>query len=111
MPSGTGLCEQPRIGSQASAVQMLPSSQVLGAPATHWPFEQLSPTVQALPSSVAPVSGAKTQPRAGSQLSAVQTLLSLQEIACKLPQIPAWQVPPKWHRLPSEQPVPSATGT
>jgi hypothetical protein len=46
------------LGSQLSSVQTLPSSQLSAGPLTHFPFEQLSPFVQAFPSlQVVPAAG------------------------------------------------------
>jgi hypothetical protein len=47
----TGVKTQPVAGSQLSAVHWVPSSQVTGAPGWQEPPPQVSPAVQALPSS------------------------------------------------------------
>src|SRR6266481_6749820 len=100
-----GVCTQPSVSSQVSSVQGLPSSQLGGVPGTHppvvgsqlsmplhafpssqltymprqTPFWHTSFTVHGLPSSHVTVAlGVYTQPRAGSQLSSVHVLLSLQ---------------------------------
>jgi len=63
-------------------VQTLPSSQLRGDPGWQAPFEQISPVVQALPSSQAMVLLVFTQlPVAATQVSVVQGLLSLQRVA------------------------------
>src|SRR5262245_1911083 len=77
VPSGRFVCVQPVSGSQASVVQGLPSSQFRIVPAQS-PFEHLSESVQALPSSQPPEIGVALQPLAGSQLSIVHSLPSLQ---------------------------------
>ena len=78
----------PVAGLQLSVVQTLLSLHTLGAPGLHVPPPQTSPVVQGLPSVHEPVLFAKTQPVAGSQLSVVQTLLSLQTIV-----VPGWHTP------------------
>jgi hypothetical protein len=58
-----------------------------------------------------PVSGVWTQlPVAGSQLSVVHSLLSLQSFSGPGVQTPAWQVSFSVHLLPSSHAVPLATG-
>src|SRR5262245_19668706 len=66
-------------GLQESSVQGLLSSQLMAEPAPQTPLEQVSPVVQALPSSHDPETFAWTHPMLVSQESLVQTLLSLQE--------------------------------
>src|SRR5215510_1445723 len=51
------VCVQPLAGSQASSVQRLPSLQSGAGPPTHVPATQVSPVVQALPSSQGAVLG------------------------------------------------------
>src|SRR5207249_12326289 len=72
------VCVQPVDGLHASAVQMSPSSQFGGGPPTHAPPLHVSLVVHALLSLHGLVLLACTQPVAGTQLSSVQTLLSLQ---------------------------------
>jgi hypothetical protein len=79
---------QPVAGAQVSVVQTLLSPQTRGAPGWQAPPEHTSLTVHASPSEQAAALVALTQPVAGSQLSVVQTLLSLQFKAG-----PAWQDP------------------
>jgi hypothetical protein len=75
----TGVWTAPDAGLQESVVQTLPSSVFRGVvPALHAPAAQVSPVVQALPSSHGLVLGVKTQPEPASQESSVQELLSLQ---------------------------------
>ncbi|PKN59548.1 MAG: hypothetical protein CVU56_00545, partial [Deltaproteobacteria bacterium HGW-Deltaproteobacteria-14] len=69
---------QPIPGSQLSSVHGLPSSQSVAAPLRQAPARQASAVVQGFPSSQLAVLSALTQPRAGSQLSSVQTLPSSQ---------------------------------
>jgi hypothetical protein len=59
--------------------------------------------VHAFPSSQAAVLFANTQPVAGSQLSVVQTVLSLQRTGVPPLQVPPPQVSPAVHALPSSQ--------
>lgn len=103
-PAVVGLNPQPVLGSQLSAVQGLLSLQVTAAPLLQLPFLQLSPWVQALPSSQLPLAGALTQPPLGSQLSVVQALLSPQAFAA-----PGLQ-PPALHASPVVQTLPSSHG-
>jgi hypothetical protein len=67
---------------------------------------QTLPSLQAVPLSTALLE----QPLTGSQLSAVQTLLSLQLSAVPAAQVPAWHVSFPLHTLPSGQAVPFETG-
>lgn len=67
---------QPKIASQLSIVQGLPSLQAGAAPPMHAPSWQVSLAVQALPSEQPEVVGWYTQPLAGSQKSTVQALSS-----------------------------------
>src|SRR5262245_18667980 len=47
-PVGSGVCLQPRAGSQVSVVHEFLSSQLRGGPLTHWPLWHESPAVQRL---------------------------------------------------------------
>jgi hypothetical protein len=94
------VCVQPLAGSQASSVQGLPSLQSGAEPPTQLPPEHASPVVHASPSSQGSVLFAYTQPEAGSQLSSVQPLLSLQLIGVP-PQLPSKHTSPAVHALPS----------
>ena len=71
-PSGTGLATQPVAGSQLSAVQSLPSSQVGGSVPTQIPDTQKSRVVQASASS-------QTGAGPGMQLPASQVSAPLQK--------------------------------
>jgi hypothetical protein len=81
------LWAQPLDGTQLSVVQGLPSSQSVAA-LTKVPAQallaQMSLAVQALPSLQATLLAPLTQPLLGSQLSLVQTLLSLHDTAAPL---------------------------
>jgi hypothetical protein len=95
----------PEPGLHVSVVHTLESSQ-FNVPAPGWqvPPPQVSPVVQALPSSQAVVLLACTHPVAGLHESSVQALLSLQ---FGVPA-PAWQLPPPHaspivHAFPSSQ--------
>jgi sorbitol-specific phosphotransferase system component IIA len=80
---------QPVLGSHESSVQTLPSPQSR-TPKPGWqtPSPHVSDVVHALPSSHGSVLFAKTQPRAGSQLSVVHGLSSPHTRGA-----PGWQVP------------------
>ena len=76
------------------------------APLVQMPPEQMSPAVQLLPSSQAPVLLAWLQPLAASQLSVVQGLLSLQFTLGSMAvptQVPVVQTSPLVQALPSLQ--------
>jgi hypothetical protein len=81
LPSGRDWNTQPPLLAQVSSVQGLPSSQAMPVP-LHWPFWQLSLTVQALLSvQVAPFGSATfSQPWLGLQVSVVQGLPSPQAV-------------------------------
>jgi hypothetical protein len=91
----------PVAGLHASSVQMLLSLQ-FSVPVPGWqlPPPQVSPIVQAFPSSQAAVLFVKTQPVAGLHESSVHTLLSSQTIAVPL-HTPPLHVSPLVHALPS----------
>src|SRR5262245_60852140 len=69
-----GAFTHPDAGLQLSSVQTLPSLQFGGGPPLHVPPPQVSPVVQALPSSHGTVLLVFTHPDAGLQLSSVQPL-------------------------------------
>jgi len=94
---------QPETGLQLSDVHTLLSLQVTAAPPWHVPSPQVSPEVQAFPSSQDAVLFVKTQPVAGLQLSEVQTLLSLQVTAAPPWHVPPAQTSPAVHAFPSSQ--------
>ncbi len=95
------LWAQPSLASHESLVQGLLSSQLGAAPPLHTPLAQVSPVVQALPSSHAAVVLLNTQPVVLSQVSAVHKLLSLQASA-----LPGLHTPPP-HTSPLVQALPS----
>jgi hypothetical protein len=83
------------VGSHVSVVQGLLSSQLRPMP-PHLPAVQWSPVVHMLPSSHMALSGlfGFWQPIARSQLSVVQSLLSLQLVIGPGRQVPLWQASP-----------------
>ncbi len=99
----TLVCRQPLTLSQLSVVQLLLSSQLMTAPLLHRPVLQVSPEVQALPSSQEPPSAraACMQPLTLSQLSVVHALASLQFKAPPGLHNPPAQVSPVVQALPS----------
>jgi hypothetical protein len=104
-------CTQPVAGLQVSSVQPLPSSQLGAGPPWQLPPPQVSPVVQALPSSQAAVLSVWTQPVAGLHESSVQPFPSLQFNAA-----PPWQLPPPQvsfvvQALPSSQAAVLSTWT
>jgi hypothetical protein len=112
VPLRTGVLAQPVAGAQVSVVQMLPSLQLSGAAAVHTPLWQVSSPSQASPSAQEDPFGTAVvrHPVAGSQLSVVQTLPSLQVSGVPAVQAPLWQVSLPLHTLPSAQAVPFRTG-
>src|SRR5262245_7964966 len=109
VPFGTAACVQlPVAGSHTSAVQGLPSSQLfppLGwhTPAWQDPVEVQAPCgVQAVPSGTA----VNVQPVTGSQLFAVQGLLSSHVSGVPALHTPFLHVSPPLHTLPSEHEIP-----
>src|SRR5262249_55233822 len=91
---------QPVAGLQLSVVQTLLSLQTIGVP-LQVPPPQVSPEVQALPSSHEFVLLVWTQPVCGSHESSVHGLLSSQLVVP-----PGWQLPPL-HVSPDDQAFPS----
>jgi len=99
----------PTSESQASVVHALPSLQLEGLPLAQAPASQWSPTVQASPSSQAPVTGSWTQPWARSQRSLVHGFASAQPRAA--PWHPfAPQVSRCVQRSPSSHAAPMSIG-
>jgi hypothetical protein len=84
-------CAQPFAGSQESVVHPLLSSQFVAEPPAHAPLAQVSPVVQALPSSQASALFVNTQPLSASHESVVQALLSLQTRGVPDRQAPSTQ--------------------
>ena len=83
---------QPFVGSQLSAVHGLPSLHASAGPPAHAPPAQVSFVVQAFTSSHGAVLFVNTHPVAGTHVSSVQTLPSLQGSAAPPLQTPAAQV-------------------
>ena len=110
-----GVKTQPLVGLHVSMVHSLPSLQMRGLPG--WQVaaaSQVSPTVHWL-LSLHGVPGAAGvcgwQPPTGSQMSRVQGLPSLQLSGRPKRQIPAPHFSSPLQTLPSEQGMPSATGS
>src|SRR5204863_486560 len=99
VPSATGTCVHPITGSQASAVQGLPSSQLGAGPATQAPARQVSSPLQAFPSEqeVPSAMGVCVHPATGSQTSAVQGLRSSQSSGVPATQAPFTQASTPLH--------------
>ena len=94
---------QPFLASQLSSVHGLPSLQTSAAPGTQAPLAQLSPAVQAVPSSQLAVLLLDLQPPWASQVSVVQGLLSSHGAGAVALQTPEAQVSPVVQLLPSSQ--------
>jgi hypothetical protein len=94
---------QPDAGLHESVVQGLLSLQTRALPGAQFPAEQMSPTVQALPSLHAPGAATNAHPVAGRQVSVVHTFPSLQTRAGPAVQVPPAQVSLVVHALPSVQ--------
>ncbi len=82
-------------------VHGLLSSQTRALPPAQLPVAQVSPLVQALPSSHGAVDAVPIQPEPGSQLSRVQGLPSLQTFSDPALQTPPAQTSCSVHGLPS----------
>src|SRR5206468_3720794 len=82
-----GLCMQPHERSQLSVVHPLPSSQSRARPPTQAPSAQVSPIVQASPSSQERLFDVCQQPCERSQPSVVHSLPSSQAPALELPPL------------------------
>src|SRR6266849_2358938 len=100
--------KHPLVGSQASSVQTLPSSQLSGAPGLQVPPPHTSWPLHTVLSSHEAVLLVCTHPVAGLQLSSVQTLLSLQLTALPSQNPRELQVSLVVQALPSLQEVPVA---
>jgi len=109
---GMGVFWQPLTAEHESVVQALPSLQLSGVPAAHTPLWQVSLPLHTLASAhgVPFSTAACVQPKTGSQVSVVHTLLSLQLSAVPAVQAPAWQVSLPLHTLPSAHGVPFTSG-
>ena len=102
---------QPLAMSQASVVQGLLSLHATAVLDPHTPSAQISPTVQAFPSSQALVLLVLKQPATALQLSMVQGLLSLQLLTSPGKHAPPWQVSPTVHPFASSQVAPAGKAT
>ena len=102
VPSAWATWLQPDCGVQPSLVHGLPSSQSKPPLPLQTPNAQTSPELQSLPSLQALVLNVVVQPSAGSQLSVVQGLLSLQLAAAPPAHVPPAHASPTVHALPSE---------
>jgi hypothetical protein len=80
----------PADGLQVSVVHTFPSSQLVGAPPRQTPTAQVSPVVQALPSSHDAVFSTWTHPSVASHASSVQGLPSLHPVATHVPPQHIW---------------------
>ena len=94
---------QPFLASQVSSVQTLPSLQTMSAPGMQTAAPQVSPLVQALPSSQGAVLFSVLQPPAASQVSVVHGLPSSQGLALSGLQKPLLQMSPSVQLLKSSQ--------
>ena len=99
---------QPLLGSQASSVHPLPSSQIKGVFELHAPSRQPSAIVHASPSSQGKAFGVEVHPEAGSQPLDVQTSPSSQSKPPDPEQLPALQAEAVVQALPSSQGAPFA---
>ena len=95
---------QPLVALQLSVVHGLLSSQPSAGPAVQRGPEQVSPFVQALPSSQFTTVSAWMQPSVELHESAVQALPSSQFVAAPAWQLPSTHVSLAVQALPSEQP-------
>jgi len=100
---GIASCTHPVAGLQLSVVHALSSLHTTVAPPWQMPPPQVSPEVQAFPSSQGAVLLVKTQPVAGLQLSLVQALSSLHTTVAPPWQVPPPQVSPEVQAFPSSQ--------
>jgi hypothetical protein len=94
---------QPLPASQLSAVQALLSSQLAVVPLTQFAWTQVSPSVQASPSSQLAEFAGLRQPKLELQLSSVQTLPSEQSGATPPTHAVAIQTSLVVHRSSSSQ--------
>src|SRR3990172_6225026 len=93
----------PLIESHVSSVHILPSLQKLGAPDVHTPSLQMSPKVQASPSSQGLLLFVNVHPLTESHVSSVHTLPSLQEIGAPDVHTPPLQTSNRVQIFPSSQ--------
>jgi hypothetical protein len=102
---------QPDAGRHWSSVHGLPSSQSSAGPGPQLPPAQVSPTVQALPSSQAAVLGGCRQAPSPSQASSVQGLPSSSQIVPAAPALQSDEQQSPALLLPSSQVSPHAAST
>src|SRR3990172_1871560 len=93
----------PLTESHVSSVHTLPSLQKLGAPDVHTPSLQMSPKVQASPSSQGLLLFVNVHPLTESHVSSVHTLPSLQEIGAPDVHTPPLQTSNRVQIFPSSQ--------
>jgi hypothetical protein len=112
VPLSTGVLAQPVTGSQLSVVHTLPSVQSRAVPAVHTPPWQVSAPLQTSPSghAVPFTTAVFVQPKTGSQLSVVHTLLSSQLRGVPAVHTPLWHVSAPLQTSPSAHEVPLSTG-
>ena len=102
-PAAAPKLHSPVLPSQVSVVQTLSSLQSTADLPAQLPLAQASPLVHRLPSSQLPLAATATQPLAGSQLSVVQALLSLQRLTAPGSHLPLAQASLVLQLLPSSQ--------
>ena len=103
------LAHLPIVGSHASPVHGLPSSQASGLPETHEPPRHVSPEVHRFPSEHPSLLGTLEHPLTGSHLSSLQELASSHDLVAPLLQVPALQTSALAHALsPKPQAAPSS---
>src|SRR3972149_491207 len=106
-PSSQGLLlfvnVHPLTESHVSSVHTLPSLQKLGAPDVHTPSLQMSPKVQASPSSQGLLLFVNVHPLTESHVSSVHTFPSLQELGAPDVHTPSLQMSTKVQAFPSSQ--------
>ena len=112
VPFSTGALAHPKVGSQLSVVQRLPSSQLSAVPAAQRPAWQVSLPLQMVPSAqeVPLGRGAFEHPRTGPQVSMVHTLPSSHERAVPGVQTPLWHVSVPLQTSASTHGVPFTSG-
>src|SRR5262245_14660299 len=112
VPLATGVCVQPPAALHPSVVHGLPSSQLVPEPGTQIPAWQVEADAQAVAGAhtVPSGTGELWQPVAGSHVSAVHGLVSLQTRGVPGWHTPPWQTSAPLHALASAQLVPSASG-
>src|SRR5262249_39015162 len=111
VPFTTGVCWQPRTGSQLSAVHGFASTQLSAAPPVQTPFWHVSAPLHTVASGQGSpfATFACWQPATGSQVSVVQGFWSSHTSAVPGVHTPPWQVSAPLHTVPSAQEVPFGT--